>query len=102
MRTPEQRRANPSPRDRPWRERSNGGGREGTRNGESSTNLCGGPQGSTRALSPRQLPTDHDYAVPTREYQSDQPSRQPTRPPPMLHALELKYEEEKRRIEENA
>jgi hypothetical protein len=28
----------------------------------------------TRAISPRQLPTDHDYAVPTREYQSDQPS----------------------------
>ena len=30
-----------------------------------------------RATSPRQLPTDHDYAVPTREYQSDQPSRPP-------------------------
>jgi len=29
----------------------------------------------TRATSPRQLPTDHDYAVPTREYQSDQPSQ---------------------------
>jgi len=29
----------------------------------------------TRALSPRQLPTDHDYAVSTREYQSDQPSQ---------------------------
>ena len=29
----------------------------------------------TRALSPRQLPTDHDHAVPTREYQSDQSSR---------------------------
>jgi hypothetical protein len=29
----------------------------------------------TRASSPRQLPTDHDYAVPTREYQSDQPSQ---------------------------
>ena len=29
----------------------------------------------TRAPSPRQLPTDHDYAVPTREYQSDQSSR---------------------------
>src|SRR5579872_1286212 len=28
----------------------------------------------TRASSPRQLPTDHDYAVSTREYQSDQPS----------------------------
>jgi len=28
----------------------------------------------TRVPSPRQLPTDHDYAVSTREYQSDQPS----------------------------
>ena len=37
--------------------------------------LCGRPPGPTRALSPRQLPTDHDYAVPTREYQSDQSSR---------------------------
>ena len=31
---------------------------------------------ATRALSPRQLPTDHGHAVPTREYQSDQSSRQ--------------------------
>ncbi len=31
----------------------------------------------TRVLSTRQLPTDHDHAVPTREYQSDQSSRQP-------------------------
>ena len=30
----------------------------------------------TRALGPRQLPTDHVPAVPTREYQSDQSSRQ--------------------------
>jgi hypothetical protein len=30
----------------------------------------------TRALSPRQLPTDHDPAVSTRVYQSDQSSRQ--------------------------
>ena len=29
----------------------------------------------TRASSPRQLPTDHGHAVPTREYQSDQSSR---------------------------
>ena len=28
----------------------------------------------TCVLSPRQLPTDHDCAVPTRGYQSDQPS----------------------------
>ncbi len=31
----------------------------------------------TRVSSPRQLPTDHDYAVPTRGYQSDQPSHSP-------------------------
>src|ERR1051325_5346559 len=31
----------------------------------------------TRVVSPRQLPTDHDYAVSTREYQSDQPSLPP-------------------------
>ena len=31
----------------------------------------------TRVLSPRQLPTDHDHAVSTREYQSDQSSRLP-------------------------
>jgi hypothetical protein len=31
--------------------------------------------GQTRAISPRQLPTDHDYAASTREYQSDQPSQ---------------------------
>ncbi len=43
--------------------------------------LCGEPHGPTRAFSPRQLPTDHEHAVPTREYQSDRPSRQPPRPP---------------------
>jgi hypothetical protein len=32
------------------------------------------PAGSIRALSPRQLPTDHDPAVPTRVYQRDQSS----------------------------
>jgi hypothetical protein len=35
------------------------------------------PFSPTRVLSPRQLPTDHDYAVPTRGYQSDQPSHSP-------------------------
>ena len=34
----------------------------------------------TRATSPRQLPTDHDYAVPTREYQTDQSSHKLPRP----------------------
>src|SRR5207249_9465315 len=80
-------------------ERSIGGGRGGTRKGEPSINLCGGPPGSTRALSPRQLPTDHDYAVPTREYQSDQPSRQPTRPPPMLRLRKRRTEEKKERAD---
>ena len=48
--------------------------------------LCGEPSSSTRATSPRQLPTDHDCAVSTREYQNDQPSRQPSRLPPMLRS----------------
>ena len=42
------------------------------------------PPGPTRALSPRQLPTDHDPAVPTREYQSDQSSLSA---PPLPSAL---------------
>jgi hypothetical protein len=33
------------------------------------------PSGPIRAASPRQLPTDHDLAVPARVYQSDQSSR---------------------------
>ena len=41
--------------------------------GESSLALCD-RLGRTRANSQRQLPTDHDYAVPTREYQTDQSS----------------------------
>src|SRR5216684_1374758 len=41
--------------------------------GESSFALCDRP-GRTRDNSQRQLPTDHDYAVPTREYQTDQSS----------------------------
>jgi hypothetical protein len=39
---------------------------------ESSMRQAFGP---TRVFSLRQLPTDHDYAVSTREYQSDQPSQ---------------------------
>jgi len=41
--------------------------------GESSTALCD-RLSRTRDTSPRQLPTDHDHAVPTREYQIDQSS----------------------------
>ena len=37
--------------------------------------LCGKPCGRTRVPSVRQLPTDHDYAASTREYQTDQPSK---------------------------
>ena len=44
--------------------------------GESSASLCDRPS-RIRALSQRQLPTDHDYAVPTREYQLDQSSPLP-------------------------
>jgi hypothetical protein len=46
--------------------------------------LCGRSSDRTRADSPRQLPTDHDYAVSTREYQSDQPSQKLPRPQPAL------------------
>ena len=52
-----------------------------------SGHYAAGLWGPTRATSPRQLPTDHDYAVPTREYQSDQPSRSPLRLSPVRHAL---------------
>jgi hypothetical protein len=41
--------------------------------GESSFALCD-RLNRTRDNSQRQLPTDHDYAVPTREYQTDQSS----------------------------
>ena len=45
----------------------------GKHEGESSLGLCDRLD-RTRANSQRQLPTDHDYAVPTREYQTDQSS----------------------------
>ena len=41
--------------------------------GESSNALCD-RLSRTRDTSQRQLPTDHDHAVPTREYQIDQSS----------------------------
>src|SRR6202022_1020594 len=44
--------------------------------GESSLALCDGLS-RTRDNSQRQLPTDHDYAVPTREYPTDQSSLKP-------------------------
>ena len=48
----------------------------GKHEGESSFALCD-RLSRTRDTSQRQLPTDHDYAVPTREYQTDQSSLKP-------------------------
>ena len=42
--------------------------------GEPSTGRLRQAYGQTRGSSQRQLPTDHDYAVSTREYQLDQSS----------------------------
>ena len=49
------------------------GSSRGKHEGESSFALCD-RLSRTRDNSQRQLPTDHDYAVPTREYQTDQSS----------------------------
>ena len=49
------------------------GSSQGKHEGESSLGLCDRLD-RTRDNSQRQLPTDHDYAVPTREYQTDQSS----------------------------
>ena len=49
---------------------------QGPRKGESSSRFFAERSPDpTRAHSPRQLPTDHDHAVPTRAYQRDQSSR---------------------------
>jgi hypothetical protein len=48
-------------------------GSQGKHGGESSAHLCD-RLCRTRDASQRQLPTDHDYAVSTREYQTDQSS----------------------------
>jgi hypothetical protein len=45
----------------------------GKHEGEPSLGLCDRLD-RTRDNGQRQLPTDHDYAVPTREYQTDQSS----------------------------
>src|SRR5712671_5076748 len=49
------------------------GSSQGKHEGEPSLGLCDRLD-RTRDNSERQLPTDHDYAVPTREYQTDQSS----------------------------
>ena len=50
--------------------------RLGKHEGEPSLGLCDRLD-RTRDNSQRQLPTDHDYAVPTREYQTDHSSLKP-------------------------
>src|SRR6202040_143654 len=49
------------------------GSSQGKHEGEPSLGLCDRLD-RRRDNSQRQLPTDHDYAVPTREYQTDQSS----------------------------
>jgi hypothetical protein len=49
------------------------GSSQGKHEGEPSLGLCD-RLNRTRDNSQRQLPTDHDYAVSTREYQTDQSS----------------------------
>jgi len=49
------------------------GSSQGKHEGEPSLGLCDRLD-RTRDNSQRQLPTDHDYAVSTREYQTDQSS----------------------------
>ena len=53
------------------------GSSQGKHEGEPSLGLCD-RLNRTRDNSQRQLPTDHDYAVPTREYQTDQSSLKTT------------------------
>jgi len=48
----------------------------GKHEGESSNALCDSHR-RTRDTSPKQLPMDHDHAVPIREYQTDQSSLKP-------------------------
>jgi hypothetical protein len=59
--------------------------------GESSASVCDRPD-LTRGSSQRQLPTDHDYAVSTREYQLDQSS-----PIPATAAADLVLEKQQQR-----
>src|ERR1039457_2168599 len=62
--------------------------------GESSNALCD-RLSRTRDASPRQLPTDHDCAVSTREYQTDQSSLTPA-PTAAGPALEKRQKQQQR------
>ena len=69
--------------------------------GESSSSLCD-RLSRTRATSQRQLPTDHDYAVSTREYQTDQssPNPAPTAACPVLERRNKKRQKQPHRCAE--
>jgi hypothetical protein len=64
--------------------------------GESSTALCD-RLSRTRDISQRQLPTDQDYAVSTREYQTDQSSLKPapTAAGPVLEKWQRQQQQQK-------
>ena len=64
--------------------------------GESSIALCD-RLSRTRDTRQRQLPTDHDYAVSTREYQTDQSSLKPapTAAGPVLEIREKQRQRQK-------
>jgi len=64
--------------------------------GESSVNLCD-RLSRTRAFSQRQLPTDHDYATSTREYQTDQSSLKtaPTATGPAFEKRQMQQQRQK-------
>src|SRR5271154_3315292 len=62
--------------------------------GESSSASCD-RLSRTRDSSQRQLPTDHDYAVSTREYQTDQSSLK-TAPTAAGPVLEIRQKQQQR------
>ena len=66
--------------------------------GESSAEICD-RLSRTRVSSQRQLPTDHDYAVPTREYQLDQSSPLPATAAADL-VLEVQQQKQPQRFED--
>ena len=65
--------------------------------GEPSADLCD-RLSRTRVQSQRQLPTDHDHAVPTREYQLDQSSPIPATAAADL-VLELQPQKQPQRLQ---
>jgi hypothetical protein len=67
--------------------------RRGKHEGEPSFGLCD-RLSRTRDNSQRQLPTDQDYAVPTREYQTDQSSLK-TAPTAARSVLEQRRKQQK-------